>query len=90
MSMECQALRCRLPYFMRPFLFVALVTGLLTPTAAMADSVWLIMREESISAASFLTIEVKNMDQCELEGAKFVSSERLGKGLRGFECLKGK
>ena len=39
MSMECQALRCRPPHFMRRLLFVALAAGLLSPTAAQAEEV---------------------------------------------------
>ena len=40
----------------------------------------------------FEKIEMKDLDQCEMQGALFMSSERLYRTneMRGFECMEGK
>ena len=63
-----------------------------------AGSVWLIMKEAVDSsgprfALALEKLEMSDMDQCEEQGAIFMSSERLGdrrSKYSGFECLEGK
>tara|TARA_Y100000022_G_scaffold187901_1_gene185762 strand:+ start:414 stop:668 length:255 start_codon:yes stop_codon:yes gene_type:complete len=51
------------------------------------SSIWLILNRRSL-----LSLPMKSLEQCEEQGAIFMSSERLDKHLphRGFECLEGK
>ena len=69
-----------------------------TSLPANAGSVWLIMKEAVSKkgprfALALEKLEMSDMDQCEEQGAIFVSSERMGEyrgSLVGFECLEGK
>lgn len=73
-----------------------LLAALALPTAVNADSVWLLLRGgHPLDAATMEKIEMKDMEQCELMGALFMSSERLNFSeerikRRGFECFEGK
>ena len=76
------------------FLLLSLVAAISLPTAATAESVWLVLR--SWGGKGIEKIEMKDMDQCELMGAKW-SGTKLTKEEEGFgrvsftyECLKGK
>ena len=79
-------------------LLISVFALLLTTPAVQAGSVWLIMKEAvSIKGSRFALalekLEMSDMDQCEEQGAIFVSSERMGEyrgSLVGFECLEGK
>ncbi len=72
--------------------------ALLIGLPAQADTVWLIIKEAvkpggSKFALGIEKLEMKDMEQCEEQGAIFMSSERLGikrNELSGFECLEGK
>ena len=72
--------------------------ALLIGLPAQADTVWLIIKEavkpgSSRFALGIEKLEMKDMEQCEEQGAIFMSSERLGikrNELSGFECLEGK
>ena len=82
---------------MRSFLFLALIAGLLNPTSAMAGRTWLILRAGNDGGygardLALEKIEVENMEQCELQGAKWKSGRRLqdGGSFLGYECLEGK
>ena len=63
-----------------------------------ADTVWLIMKEAVYVqgqrfALGIDKLEMKDMEQCEEQGAVFMTSERLGakrENYSGFECLEGK
>ena len=63
-----------------------------------ADSVWLIMKEAVKDKGVVITLgmeklEMKDMEQCEEQGAVFMSSKRLGiqrEKYSGFECLEAK
>ena len=79
----------------------SLVLAIMLLSASMtanAGSVWLIMKEAvSIQGHRFALdlekLEMSDMDQCEEQGAIFISSERMGEyrgSLVGFECLEGK
>ena len=79
-------------------LLLPLIAALAFPAAANAESVWLVLRymgyNERTSAGGLEKIEMKDMDQCQLMGAKWMSTERTGWEHRvttfGFECLEGK
>jgi hypothetical protein len=90
---------------MKKFLLPLLVVFAL-PTAVSAESVWLILSMSYIAAPSktgvaMEKIKVKDMDQCEDQGAKWVSSKRVTAVMtyklsrqkddfyRGFECIEG-
>lgn len=55
-------------------------------------SVWLLMRDGYQDSTAFEKIEMQDFDQCEMQGALYVSSERLYRTneRRGFECIEGK
>ena len=61
-----------------------------------AGSVWLIIKEADYRGTFALDvdkIEMENMEQCEEQGALYVSSKRMGRyklEFSGFECLEGK
>ena len=80
---------------MRRFIF-PLLAALALPTAVNAESVWLILRyspnNRGVFAADLEKVEMKDMDQCEFQGAIFRSSKRINKLDRriGFECIEGK
>ncbi len=80
---------------MRKFL-LPLLAVLALPSTANAEKVWLIIfgsQNLSDGAGSFEKIEMENMNQCELSGAKLLASERLSSSKNfalGFECVKGK
>ena len=69
-----------------PFLLLASFT---LPTTASAESVWLVLEGWD---SSFVKIETKDMTECELMGAKWLSTKRIKThpNNRGFECFKGK
>ena len=71
------------------------------PNTVNAESVWLIIRYVGAQKSGALIrggalekIEMANMEQCELMGAKWVGSRRSklehDKSVFGFECLIGK
>ena len=57
-----------------------------------AKSVWLLIRDGTLDSPAFEKIEMESMDQCEMQGALYVSSKRLYRTSerRGFECIEGK
>ena len=77
------------PFFMRRFLFLVLGLGMVLPTAANAESYWLVIiyRESGLEK-----IEMPSMAECEIQAAVYMSSKRFSSDsfYRGFECLKGK
>jgi hypothetical protein len=82
---------------MRRFL-TSVFAFMMAAPSAQAGSVWLIIKEGVYSygelGITMEKIEMKDMDQCEEQGAVFISSKRLGKSREknysGFECLEGK
>ena len=83
---------------MKRLLTTAFALSTLGAAPVQASSVWLIMKEAvSLSghriAVDLEKLEMKDMDQCEEQGAIFIASERMGKERDkyiGFECLEGK
>ena len=79
-------------------LLIPVFAVLMGATPAHAGSVWLIMKEAVFLKSDRFSLaleklEMKSMEQCEEQGAVFVSSERMGKSRGkyvGFECLEGK
>ena len=88
---------------MRRFLPLLLTAGIISPTAAMADSTWLILRygsEHEVGASGYWgsaaleKVKMKNIQQCELMGAKWTGSklhkdENKKRTILAFECLEG-
>ena len=80
-------------------LLISVFALLLTTPAVQAGSVWLIMKEAvSIKGSRFALalekLEMSDMDQCEEQGAIWISSSRAIdkeyiRGSLGFECLEG-
>tara|TARA_Y100000746_G_C15190603_1_gene321204 strand:+ start:135 stop:383 length:249 start_codon:yes stop_codon:yes gene_type:complete len=79
-------------------LFISLLGMFMIPTAVNAESVWLVMRyatsikgEDGVAAA-IEKIEMENMTQCELMGAKWISSKAKPeqRSTFHFACIKGK
>ncbi len=86
----------------RRFLPLLLTAGILSPTAAMAESTWLILRYAYITtsggSAALEKVKMPSLNQCELMGAKWMGTSRIkretdnfyGKKLVfGYECLTG-
>ena len=83
---------------MKRFLATAITLSTLGGLPVQAGSVWLIMKEAvSLSglriAVDLEKLEMKDIDQCEEQGAIFMASERMGRKRDkyiGFECLEAK
>ena len=69
---------------MRRFLPLILTAGILCPTAAMAESTWLILRYGSqhdiedgmnFGSVALEKVKMKDIQQCELMGAKWTGSK---------------
>tara|TARA_R100000951_G_scaffold92543_1_gene80982 strand:+ start:278 stop:550 length:273 start_codon:yes stop_codon:yes gene_type:complete len=90
---------------MKPLLFgiAALLVGLpsYSQTAQVqsknnTNSTWLIMKEVvNETGLAMVKLEMKDMNQCEEQGALYFSSKKLGKwrhvmDLTGYICLEGK
>ncbi len=86
---------------MRRFLFPTLLAALLSPTVAMAENTWLILRYgvfggNGRGGTSLEKIKVGNLSQCDLMGAKWMGT-KLSKRenqyrnelVFGYECLEG-
>ena len=73
---------------MRRFLFLTLGLGVLLPTTAKAESVWLILGVDKDNKFSFEKIEMKDMNQCKEQGEIFRFS-KMNKRTK-YICLKGK
>jgi hypothetical protein len=84
-------------------LLLSLLAALALPTSAIADSTWLILRygsEHQVGgsgywgSAALEKIKMKNIQQCELMGAKWTGSklhkdENKKRTILAFECLEG-
>ena len=83
---------------MKMLLTTLIAFSALGASSVQAGSVWLIIKEGVYTygelGVTMDKIEMSDMDQCEEQGAIFMSSKRLGKsrdkGYSGFECLEGK
>ncbi len=71
------------------------------PTAANAESIWLVLRgstgKTGQGGIAIEKIEMKDMNQCELMGAKWIGTRMTKTESKfiehwgfGFECLEGK
>ena len=78
--------------------FIPLLAAFVLPTAANAESIWLVMRyatsiagEDGVAAA-VEKIEMKDITQCELMGAKWIASKAKPeqRATFHFACIKGK
>ena len=61
-------------------LLLSLLASIALPTAANAESTWLIIRYQAgtswKSPVAMEKIEMSNMEQCELEGAKWMGAKK--------------
>ena len=103
-SEDQQALRLRLVYFMRPFLFVTLFASLLIPTVAKAETFWLLAggRRGVPNTAALVgwTVPMSSLQECEAAGQKLIKDTGWrDKDVIGFSgkitslhytCVKGK
>ena len=80
-------------------LLISLIAAISLPSAANAESTWLILKYQSgpysDSSVALQKIEMRNQAQCELEAAKWMGSRDsiMDKGRKrgySFVCLKGK
>ena len=79
-------------------LLISVYAFLIAAPAVQAGSVWLIMKEGIFVPGPAFSLdleklEMESMEQCEMQGAIFLSSERMGKSRDrhvGFECLEAK
>ncbi len=82
---------------MRRFLLIAFTAGLLTPTAAMAETWWLMAAGKYNQAAGSTganwSIPTTSEQECEFAGQKFLNASfpySVGPKARGYVCVKGK
>ena len=73
---------------MKKFL-LPLLASFALPTAVNAESIWLVIQAGHFNGTSLVKIEMEAITQCELMGAKWLSTERV-RMQKGFECFKGK
>ena len=80
---------------MRRFL-LPLIAAIALPTAANAESIWLILRYGNQTGSAMEKIKMSNMNQCELMGAKwmgtkFTKRENNQKAYMnfGYACIQG-
>tara|TARA_B100000700_G_C15037626_1_gene853567 strand:- start:339 stop:593 length:255 start_codon:yes stop_codon:yes gene_type:complete len=84
---------------MNRFLLIALTAGLLSPIAAKAESIWLVLGWAGSYQMALEKIEMKNMSQCKEQGELWMAEledkkRRMHKGsfqreLR-YRCITGK
>lgn len=78
---------------MKNFIFTVALLSASLPVQA--GSVWLIIKEADYAGNFVLDvdkIEMETMEQCEEQGALYISSKRMGRRnqeLSGFQCLEG-
>ena len=72
---------------MKRFLLLALTAGLLSPIAAKAESIWLVLVKHN----ALEKIQMQSMDQCEEEAKKWSEKAfpKISKAPK-YICLKGK
>ena len=71
-------------------LLLPLIAALALPTAASAESIYLLVNFCRDGCASHKVL-MKSMAECELTGAKLLSSKRFkGPFWLGYECILGK
>ena len=82
----------RLTLEMNRFLLLALTAGLMSPIAAKAESVWLIIGWRTgpglLSPIALEKIEMQDMTQCLEQGEKFKSKKN--RKASWVECIEGK
>ena len=85
---------------MKRLLVTAIALSTLGVLPVQAGSVWLVLKEGTEYYGQFSValekIEMENMDQCQEQGALWISSNTIGGRnksslkMTGFECLEGK
>ena len=82
---------------MRRFLFLALTAGFLSPSAAIAETWWLMaagkFNQAAGSTAHRWSIPTNSEQECEFAGQKYLNAQfpnTIGTKARGYVCVKGK
>ncbi|MAJ23213.1 MAG: hypothetical protein CBC24_05030 [Candidatus Pelagibacter sp. TMED64] len=70
---------------MNRFLLLALTAGMISPIAANAESVWLILK----TSTGLEKVQSLDMAQCEREGQKWVKKKFSG-NKKTYQCIIGK
>ena len=67
-------------------------SGEIQVMGAPKGTVWLLIRDGYLATPAFEKFEMQSFEQCEMQGAVFMSSKRLYRSSerRGFECIEGK
>ena len=67
-------------------------SGEIQVMGAPRGTVWLLIRDGYLATPAFEKFEMQSFEQCEMQGAVFMSSKRLYRSSerRGFECIEGK
>ena len=73
---------------MKRFLLLALTAGLLSPIAANAESVWLVLLGRS--SDSMEKIQMQDMKQCEEMGKYWQQENHRKSAAKKWTCMKGK
>ena len=72
-------------------LLLPLIAALAIPTAANAESYYLILNYAATTGYELETIPMESLDQCEKAGTKLLSSKRLRRTeYFAYECIFGK
>ena len=75
-------------------LLLPLIAALAIPTAANAESVWLIlshMKSGTYAGSSLEKVEMKDMAQCEEEGMRWDAAKEIHHNRDlGWHCVRGK
>ena len=80
------ALRFRLVYLMRRFLFVTLFASLLIPTVAKAETIWLVIQAKE---GALEKIEMSDMESCQTQGEAWKRNTRTP-SVHYWTCFEGK
>ena len=82
---------------MRRFLLLALTAGFLSPSAAIAETWWLMaagkFNQAAGSTAHRWSIPTNSEQECEFAGQKYLNAQfpnTIGTKARGYVCVKGK
>ena len=73
-------------------LLLPLLAALAFPTAANAETYWLILSIHRANPIALEKIEMESMKQCEEQAAIWLASRSIKSGPRGrgYQCLRGK
>ena len=71
-------------------LLLPLIAAFAIPTAANAQSYWLILRLGTGTGQSLEKIQMESITQCHAEGAKWLANKQMQASRRDWHCVTGK